>query len=416
MSGTTSSLLSNRIYLLLLVIVFFMHLASFLVIPIFPVFLQKIRAFSVGQVGIVLGVGSAFYQAGSLLGGMLSDRFGRRNVMVAGAITQGLAMLGYRYSETYLLYLLFSAVNGLGVGLLAPTLKAMIADVVPALQRTAAFSWRGIFAHSGIILAGISITLLTTTASQRLFLYAAFVFLLVALVTRFSLPYDRCTGEHCRRTPISEYKKILLHRSFLLYSAITLFIWAFYAQFALVMPLRGESVLGSEKLVGLIWTITSLTVVLLQGTISRFLLQRVNPYIALATGTFMLGAGLFSLGWSERFITLSASAILFIIGEMLFLPVLDSLVGHFAKAEWLGAYFGFSNFVSGIGTAIGTSLGGGMVERLGGVGSKAPWIVYGVTTILIAALVGLFALYAMPRHQQGMHRKPFLLRRREKAK
>jgi MFS family permease len=415
MSETTSPLLGNRQYLLLLVIVFFMHLASYLVIPIFPVFLQKVRAFSIGEVGIVLGVGSAAYQAGSLLGGFLSDHYGRRSVMVAGSIIQGIAMLGFSYSDTYLLHLLFSALNGLGVGLLAPTLKAMIADVVPNRLRTAAFSWRGIFAHLGIILAGISITLLTM-ANQRLFILAAFLFLLLALVTRFSLPYDRCAGEQCRPTPISEYRKLLLHRSFVLYSAITLLIWAFYAQFALVMPLRGEAVLGSAKLVGLIWTLNSLTVVLLQGWISRFVLQRVNPYIALVMGTFMLGAGLFCLGWSERFITLSASAILFIIGEMLFLPVLDSLVGYFAREEWLGAYFGFSNFVSGIGTAIGTSIGGGMVERLGGVGSKAPWFVYGLTTILIVSLVGLFALYAMPRHQQGISRESYLSGRREKAK
>lgn len=415
MSETTSSLLRNRPYMILLVIVFSMHLASYLVVPIFPVFLQKMRAFSIAEVGIVLGVGSAAYQAGSLLSGVLSDRYGRRNVMVTGALIQGIAMVGYSYSGTYLLYLLFAAVNGLGVGFLAPTLKAMIADAVPTIQRTAAFSWRGIFAHMGIILAGISITLLTF-ANERLFLFAAIVFALVALLTRFSLPYDRCIGEQCRPTPISEYRQILLHRSFVLYSAITLLIWAFYAQFALVMPLRGESVLGSTKLVGLIWTINSLTVVLLQGSISRFILQRVNPYIALVLGTFMLGAGLFLLGWSERFITLSGSAILFIIGEMLFLPVLDSLVGHFAKEEWLDIYFGFSNFVSGIGTAIGTSIGGGMIERLGGVGSAAPWFVYGLTTILIVSLVGLFAVYAMPRHQQVISRESYLVKRREKAK
>lgn len=410
------SLLRNRNYVLLLVMVFFMHLAAYLVVPIFPVFLQKAKALTLAEVGLVLGIGSAALQVGSLSGGLLSDRYGRRNVMVAGSLLEGTAMLGYNYSPAYSFFLLFSAVNGLGVGLLAPTLKAMIADVVAGFQRTSAFSWRGIFAHMGIIVAGITITWLTT-ADQRPFLYAAAVFLVLAFVTHFSLPYDRCHGEQCKPASLLEYKKILQHRSYLLFSGITLLIWAYYAQFALVMPLRGEVVLGSATMVGLIWTINSFTVVLLQGGISRFVLQRVNPYIALVIGTFMLGVGLFGIGWAEHFYTLSASAILFIIGEMLFMPVMDSLIGYFAKPQLLGAYFGFSNFVSGIGTAIGTSLGGTIVERLGGVSNKAPWITYGLAAVLIVLLLSLFALYAMPRHQRGGQPKAaFLGKRREKAR
>jgi MFS family permease len=360
-------------------------------------------------------VGSIAYQAGSLLGGPLSDHYGRRSVMVAGAVTQALAMFGYQYSQAYSLFILFSGVSGLGVGLLAPTLKAMIADLVIGDLRTAAFSWRGIFAHFGIIVAGLTITWLTA-ANRQPFLISAIVFLLLAAITRFALPFDRCVGEGCQSTPLREYKKILTHRSFLLFSAISLLIWAFYAQFALVMPLRGEYVLDSAALIGLIWTINSVSVVLLQGSISRFVLQRINPYLSLVAGTTLLGAGLFGMGWAEHFYSLSASAILFILGEMLFLPVLDSLVGYFAKEEWLGAYYGIANFVSGIGTAVGTSIGGNLVEHLGGVSSRSPWIAYAITTVLLVTILGLFASYAMPRHNRGELANIRPLQRKEGAR
>jgi MFS family permease len=78
MTVAAGKLWRNKIFALLLVLVFFMHLASFLIVPIFPIFLKKARALSLGQVGIILGVGSIAYQAGSLLGGPLSDRLGRR--------------------------------------------------------------------------------------------------------------------------------------------------------------------------------------------------------------------------------------------------------------------------------------------------------------------------------------------------
>jgi len=415
MSVATANLARNRLFLFLLSVVFFMHVASYLIIPIFPIFLQKVQLFSLSQVGLVLGVGSFAYQGGSLIGGFLSDRFGRRSVMISGALTQGSAMIGYAFSYSFPMFLLFSAVNGIGTGLLAPTVKAMIADAVKGNDRTKAFSWRGIVAHSGIILAGLLITWMSI-ANQRLFLFAAGFFFLLAVVARLTLPYDRCIGEKCRPTPLREYLRILRHRSFLLFSGITLFIWALYAQFALVMPLRAEFVLGSSTSVGLIWTINSASVVLLQGVVSRFVLERINPYLSLVAGTLMLGLGLYGLGQAEHFWTLSFSAVCFILGEMLFLPVLDSLVGYFATEEWMGAYFGITNFVSGIGTALGTSLGGNLVQRLGGVGDPSPWIGYGIVALFFAAILGLFANYAMARHNTGVRPNLYVSRRKEKAK
>lgn len=399
MEASNGSLWRDKPYLMLLVLVFFMHLAAYLVIPVLPIFLQKARALSLSQVGFVLGAGSITYQIGSLIGGPMSDRFGRRSIIMIGALLQGSAMIGYHFSMGYGLFLLFSSVNGLGLGLLAPTIKAMIADEVDPAQRTAAFSWRGILAHSGIIVAGLLISWMTSTGT-RPFLLAGLVFITLAAFIRFGLPDDRCIGPQCQRTPLTEYKHILTHRSFLLFSLITLLIWALYAQFTLILPLRGEHVLHSATLIGLIWTINSISVVLFQGLISRFVLQRINPYLSLAAGTTLLGAGLSLMGWTEQFVTLSGAAILFILGEMLFMPVQDSLVTHFAQEEWLGAYFGFSNFVSGIGTALGTSIGGAMVERLGGVGSPYPWVAYGISTVFLTAILGLFAIYAMSRHKQ----------------
>lgn len=414
MTASQGALWRNKPYLILLLLVFFMHMASYLVIPVFPIFLQKVRLLHLAQVGFILGAGSIAYQIGSLIGGPMSDRWGRRAIIALGALLQGSAMLGYHYSAIYGFFLLFSTVNGLGLGLLAPTIKAMIADEVAEAQRTTAFSWRGILAHSGIIVAGLVITWMTAIHQQP-FIVSAIVFGLLAALTFFSLPDDRCVGPDCRHTPISEYRHILKHRSFLLFSGITLLMWALYAQFTMILPLRGEHVLHSATLIGLVWTINSLCVVLLQGFISRFILQRINPYIALAIGTTLLGAGLTAMGWANHFATLSAAAVLFILGEMLFMPVQDSLVTHFAKEEWLGAYFGFSNFVSGVGTAIGTSLGGAMVEKLGGVASRSPWIAYGIVTLFLAALLGLFAAYAIPRYKNPAQTDESSTKRKEGA-
>ncbi|MGD8192268.1 MFS transporter [Brevibacillus ginsengisoli] len=412
MPMTNNHLLSNRTFIVLLITALFMHLATYLVIPLFPIFLEKTSHFSLSEVGLVLGVGSVAFQLGSLSGGFLSDRWGKRNVMLVGTLIQMVAMVGYSQSSLYVWFLLFSGLNGVGTGFLAPTLKAMISQVVDETERTTAFSWRGIAANLGIILGGLLITVFALGATKKIFLYSAGTLAVLAVLTFFALPNDRCQGEQCKPIPLSEYKEILKHRSFLFFSGVSLFIWALYAQLALFLPLRADYVLHSTASIGLIWTINSIVVVLFQGPISRFVLQRINPYIALVVGTGFLGAGLFFLGWSSNFVSISASAITFIVGEMLFLPVLDSLVGHFASPKWMGAYFGIANVVSGIGSAIGNISGGAIMQRFGGVGSQIPWLIYGFLTVLIVAILGLFAAYAMRRH----HGNRYKLTHREKAK
>lgn len=415
MPTTNHQLLSNRTFVVLLTTSLFLHLATYLVIPLFPIFLEKTRHFALAEVGLVLGVGSVAFQLGSLSGGFLSDRLGRRNVMLIGALIQMGAMLGYSQSLYFGWFLLFSGMNGMGTGFVAPTLKAMISQTVSQTDRTTAFSWRGIAANIGIILGGLLITLFALGATQVIFLYSAGTLAILSVLMFFALPNDRCYGDKCKPIPLREYKEILKHRSFLLFSGVSLFIWALYAQLALFLPLRAEYVLHSTASIGLIWTINSIVVVLLQGPISRLVLQRINPYIALVVGTAFLGAGLLFLGWSTNFVTLSASAITFITGEMLFLPVLDSLVGHFATSKWMGAYFGIANVVSGIGSALGNVSGGAIMQRFGGVGSQIPWLVYGFVAVLIVAILSLFAGYAMRRHHGNRLNHP-LVTHKQKAK
>ncbi|QDX95606.1 MFS transporter [Brevibacillus laterosporus] len=409
---TPRHLLGNRTFLFLLVAAFFMHIAIFLVTPIFPIFLEKARHLHASQIGFILAITSLMYQIGSLVGGFLCDRVSRKIVMVCGAAIQAGAMFGYSGSQTFLLFMLFSAVNGSGMGLLAPALKAKIADVVKQEDRTTAFSWRGIAANIGIIIGGLTVTLLALSTNRLAFIYAAGVYVLLTLFLLFTLPKED-RQEATKKSPLSwsQYKQLFGHRSFLFFCLVSLLVWGLYAQFPLVVPLRGQHIMGTGAKVGLIWTINSICVVLFQGVIARYILEKISPYWAMVSGTLFLGAGLFAMGFAQQFWTFSAAAILFIIGEMLAVPVFDSLVGHFAKPHLLGAYYGIANVVTGISGAIGNATGGYMIEHLGGVGSMRPWYMYGIITLISTAILTAFAIYANPRHKNKGPSSSLLLKK-----
>lgn len=75
---------------------------------------------------------SAFIVAASLLGGVLSDRTGRRRIFVCSAsFVFGLAMLMIALASTFNGFLIGVAVGGLGFGLYGAVDLALVADVLP---------------------------------------------------------------------------------------------------------------------------------------------------------------------------------------------------------------------------------------------------------------------------------------------
>ena len=85
--------------------------------------------------GIVLaGVAMALYAAGNAvsqnISGALSDRRGRRGLIFSGLLLASCATVAVGLSPTPLLFCLFSALTGIGTGMVAPSLQASVADVI----------------------------------------------------------------------------------------------------------------------------------------------------------------------------------------------------------------------------------------------------------------------------------------------
>lgn len=104
---------------------------------------------------------------------------------------------------------------------------------------------------------------------------------------------------------------------------------------------------------------------MLQGFVTSIILRRLYPFTALALGVFFIGIGVGSLYWSGKFIHLVISGAIFIMGEMLIMPTIDSTVSQLSKAELIGLFFCITNFVLVLGEGIGNFIGG-KLQDVGG--------------------------------------------------
>lgn len=74
----------------------------------------------------------------------------------------------------------------------------------------------------------------------------------------------------------------------------------------------------------------------------------------------------------------------FIVGEMLIVPTLDSAIGRLGSAKMIGIMFGIANFVSGIGEGAGKWIGGRLISSE--IQTVVPWLSYTLAAIGMSVL------------------------------
>jgi MFS family permease len=114
---------------------------------------------SVAEIGVLAAAYPAVWAVGQVGTGALSDRVGRKPLIVAGMLLQAVAIGVIAAGSTFGVWLVASALLGLGTAMVYPTLLAAIADVAEPAWRGSAVGvyrmWRDLGFAVGAIVAGL---------------------------------------------------------------------------------------------------------------------------------------------------------------------------------------------------------------------------------------------------------------------
>ncbi len=155
------------------------------------------------QIGIVLGGQLATTMAAKPMGGRLSDRLGRKPLILGGLLVCASILPLIVLTRRFVLLFVLAAFFGLGVALVTPSTTALVADLVKAGRMGSAM---GVFGTiwdtgeaSGPILAGFLIASLGYSPAFTLIasLMAATALIFAVLVRDPQMPYKQ--GEHERK-------------------------------------------------------------------------------------------------------------------------------------------------------------------------------------------------------------------------
>jgi len=110
------------------------------ILPTLPLFVHR-HGLPLSGLGFMVATYSVATLLAQAVAGRLSDRWGRRRLMVAGLLLAAAGMAGFLLTVPPYWYILWRAVWGLGSGTTMPAAMAAVADLVPERARGRGYGW-----------------------------------------------------------------------------------------------------------------------------------------------------------------------------------------------------------------------------------------------------------------------------------
>ena len=135
-------------------------------------------------------VRSLFYfgLVGSALGGALTDRMGRKGVIIFSLILSALSALGMGYAPTLGIFVAVSVIVGTLSSIGGPAHEAVVADLLPENKRAEGYGIIRIIFNLAVIIAPAVAGLLIAKSYILLFIIDAVISVVAAGIVLFALP------------------------------------------------------------------------------------------------------------------------------------------------------------------------------------------------------------------------------------
>lgn len=333
-------------------------IGSTLLFPFFALYITK--KFNVGmtEAGIVLGLFSLFGLLGGMVGGALTDKLGRKNLIIFGLVFSALSTLTLGFvNDLRVLYPLAVLIGSLS-NIAGPAQNAMVADILPEEQRQEGF---GVLRVAGNLAWIIGPTIGGLVANQSFFALFVIDSVVSCIVAAFfyRLIPETMPEAHETSKPQSVlhtfigYRQVVRDLAFMAFLLASILMLVVYQQAysSLSVFLRDYHNVSTQGY-GFLLTSSAIVVVLFQFWVSRLIKSR-PPFLMMAFGTlfYMIGFGMF--GFVSAYYLFVAAIVVITTGEMIVVPTSQALAANFAPEDMRGRYMA----VYGLSWALPSTLG-----------------------------------------------------------
>lgn len=337
-----------------------------LLFPFFSLYITQKFGVGMTQAGIVLGSFSAFGLIGSMIGGALTDKFGRKSLILFGLVFSAISTLSLGLVNEFAVLIPLSVVIGLLSNIAGPARQAMVADLLPEDKRQEGFGILRVVANMSWIIGPTIGGFIANRNFFTLFVLDALISCLVAVIFFFYIsetkPESSEESESILKT-FAGYGIVLKDYAYLAFLFVSMLMGLVYQQLynSLSVYLRDSHGIEPQGY-GFLMSTSAITVILLQFTTTRLIKKR-PAFLMMALGVFfyMIGFGMF--GFVSAFWLFAAAVVIITVGEMVVMPTASALATNFAPEDMRGRYMAVFGLSWAIPATIGPSAAGLILDN-----------------------------------------------------
>jgi len=357
-----------RTFWTLVVVTFIDQIGSFLLFPFFALYVTKNFEVGMTEVGILFALFAISGLFGSFVGGALTDRLGRRNMIIFSLLTSAFSTLAMGFVDRLELFYLIAVISGLFSSTGRPAYNAIVGDLLPERQRAQGFSiLRVAFNVSAAIGPAVG-GLLASRSYLALFVTDAVISSIVAVIVYLTIPETKpeakpgAEGETFVQS-FKGYSQVLRNTAFVFFILASTLAWTIYMNFnsTLGVYLRDVHAIP-ESGYGALISLNAMMVVTMQFWITRKL-EKYPPMLMMAAGILIFAFGFFMYGLFDSYIWFAIAMVLITIGEMITVPISNSEVINFAPEDMRGRYSAMYGLAWTIPSMVGPYLAGLIMDN-----------------------------------------------------
>jgi MFS family permease len=343
------------------------RLGAFVVI-LLAIYLTGERHFTQSQAGLVIGLYGVGGAIGTMTGGVLADRWGRRPTLLVAQFSAAAMMMGLGFAHTYGQIIGATFLLGVFAEAARPAFAAMMIDVVPEADRLRAFSLNYWAVNLGFAVAAVGAGFAAQFDYLLVFAVDAGTTLITAVITLIFLTETRsvrpAAGARPKVNDQSGLRTVFRDRIFMVFLVLNLFAVMVMFQHQSTLPIAMTEDGLSPATYGWVIAVNGVMIVFGQLFVPKLIARhRRSGVLALATLVMGVGFGLVAFAASAWFYAITV--IIWTLGEMLQSPSNAALIAELSPAALRGRYQGVNSLSWSAGAALAPVTGGFVQQHLG---------------------------------------------------
>ncbi len=304
----------------------------------------------------------------TLIAGGVTDKYGRKKIMLLGLLLQGVAIGSFIFAQSVFIFALLYVINGIGRSLYIPAQRAQIADLTKQGQQAEIFALLHTMAAIGSVIGPLIGSIFYRTHPEYVFTVQSIALIVYAIVIWTQLPETApAMTKPTQKLEVSTPKQFVhKHYAVLGLMITTLPISFFYAQtetnYLIFVKLTH---LDFERILVFITTCKAIMEITLQVFLvkwsERFSMKKI---IVISYACYTIAA--IGYGFSATISSLFFTLLFLVIGESIVLNHLFRFVSEIAPTDKRGLYFSIYGLHWDISRTCGPVLGAVLLSQLNG--------------------------------------------------